>query len=61
MELYIEAWFEFNDIITGRKKPGPSSAFLEEARRRIQEYQNKTKAEQTVVTGKELGWDKDDA
>lgn len=56
MQMYVDAWIEFNGIVSGKTKPGPSSDFLEMAERVKQKYANQNVG--VPVTPEELGWDK---
>lgn len=56
MQMYVDAWIEFNGIVSGKTKPGPSSDFLEMAELVKQKYANQNVG--VPVTPEELGWDK---
>lgn len=57
LELYSLGRLELMDIMTGKKNPGPSSAFLDEAKRRMEQARQQREQEQSEpVTPEELGW-----
>ena len=59
LEIYSLARLELMDIFSGRKKPGPSSSFLQEAQRRLKKAQGappKDTRDLVPVTSEELGW-----
>lgn len=54
-ELEVLAYFELTEILHGKKKPGPSSQFMNKAKQLLKQFE---KGE--PVTPEELGWTKDE-
>jgi hypothetical protein len=54
--LYIDGWFQLNDVLRGKKKPGPSSEFLERAKKRVDAVRKKMEQKKEMTLDETVRW-----
>lgn len=56
--LEVEAWFEAQQILSGKKKAGPGQGFFDKAQEAQEALKRFMERQEEPVTPEELGWDK---